>query len=486
MLSRRDFLKFTGAAVGAVGLSGCSFMTGIAGKRSSSKTNIVLIMADDLGYNDLTCYRNFHDGQSSEYSPTCQTPNIDKLAKSGIRFTDFYSGAAVCSPSRAAMLTGRNPIRSGIYNYLSEDSPMHLRSGEITIAELLKSRNYKSGHFGKWHLTSKTANVLPNDQGYDYSFFTPVNASPSHRDPDNFYRNVEPVGKLPGYACQLVVDEATRWLDETCDNESPFYINVWFQEPHLPVASPEELSSRHRYNKEYYGCIENMDIAVGRLMEYLKKNNLIENTIVIFTSDNGSRWDYSNGPLRGEKCFNFEGGIRVPFIVSWPTRVPQGKESEFVGCFIDILPTVASITDTPLPSDRVIDGMDISCVFYGEKEDIERERPIFFYRYFHNPICMLRRGDWCLLGYEKLIPWSETLDEVKLANIKPWYFTEGHMEYLKKLEPRYFELYNLKTDKEQKEELSKSFPLKVEEMKKEMLALRNEMVKEGGDWYKEN
>ncbi len=460
----------------------------LSGCGNNPKTpNIVLILADDLGYNDLSCYRGFNSGQSEKFPPTAQTPNIDRLAGQGVRFTDFYCGAAVCSPSRSALLTGRNATRVGIYNWIPENSPMHLRANEITIAELLKKKNYKTGHFGKWHLTSKgTSQPLPNDQGFDYSFYAYNNAEPSHHNPENYFRNGKPVGKLEGYACQLVVDEALMWLDKNNDNETPFYVDVWFNEPHLKVAAPEELTKKHKYNAGYYGAIENMDIAVGRLMDYLKKNNLIENTIIIFSSDNGSRWDCSNDPLRGEKCFNYEGGVREPFIVSWPPMVPKGKISEFNGSFTDVLPTIASIANIPLPSDRKYDGIDISPVFFGIRDSVKREEPIFFYRYFHDPICMVRKGDWCLLGYHKLIPLAESLNEGELANIRPWSFEKNHMEYLKGLVPTKFELYNLKNDVGQEHNLSDQYPVLVEEMKRKMLQLRGEMVREGGDWYSAN
>jgi arylsulfatase A len=450
----------------------------------TQKPNIILIVADDLGYNDVSCYRNSNFDGHYENAPTSQTPNIDKIAEQGMRFTDFYCGAAVCSPSRAALITGRNATRVGIYNWIPENGPMHLRTEEITIAELLKEKNYNTGHFGKWHLTSQgTDQPLPNNQGFDYSFYAYNNAIPSHHNPENYYRNGNPVGKLEGYACQLVVDEALQWLNKNNNRETPFYINIWFNEPHLKVAAPEELTKRHEYNAEYYGAIENMDIAVGRLMDYLKKNNLTENTIVIFTSDNGSRWDHSNDPLRGEKCFNYEGGVRVPFIVRWDKNIPRGKVSNFPGSFTDILPSIAALVKTPLPSDRKYDGIDISPVFLGKKLEMDRKEPIFFYRYFHDPICMLREGDWCLLGYDELIPKSESLDEGQLGKIKPWHFMPNHMEYLKPLIPKYFELYNLEEDKEQDIDLSEKYPEIVSKMKSKMLELREEMITEGGDWY---
>jgi arylsulfatase A len=452
-------------------------------KKETDKPNIILILADDLGYNDVSSYRNSNFEGHYENAPTCQTPNIDRMAEQGMRFTDFYCGAAVCSPSRAALITGRNATRVGIYNWIPPNGPMHLRSEEITIAELLKKENYKTGHFGKWHLTSEgMGQPLPNDQGFDYSFFAYNNANPSHENPENYFRNGEPVGKLEGYACQLVVNEALQWLDKN-DANTPFFINVWFNEPHVKVAAPEELTKRHEYNQEYYGAIENMDIAVGRLMDYLEKNDLTNNTLVIFTSDNGSQWDHSNDPLRGEKCFNYEGGLREPFIVSWPAKIPKGEVSGFNGSFTDILPTIASITNIPLPSDRVYDGEDISSVFFDGQNELERQNPIFFYRYFHDPICMLREGDWCLLGYDELIPKAESLNEGQLGKIKPWHFMPNHMEYLKTLTPKFFELYNLKEDKEQEVDLSEKHPELVAKMKKKMMELREEMIIEGEDWY---
>lgn len=446
--------------------------------------NVIIILTDDLGYNDISVYREMHPLEQSDRPPTCQTPNIDQLAKEGMLFTDFNSGAAVCSPSRSALLTGRNCTRVGIYNWVPENQPMHLHSEEITIAELLKTKNYKTGHFGKWHLTSQGMNQpLPNDQGYDYSFFTYNNASPSHRNPVNFYRNGMEVGPLEGYSCGLVVEEAKKWLTANVTNDSPFYINIWFNEPHSRVAAPEELSSRHKYNKEYYGCIENMDIAVGNLMSYLKERNLEKNTIVMFSSDNGSTYDSSNDPLRGVKHFNFEGGIREPFIIKWPEHIAKGTINNMPGSFTDIFPSIAGITGIPVPTDKNYDGIDISPVFFGDVEYVERKEPIFFFRYFHDPVCMLRDNEWCLLGYKNFIPDTAKLDIRKLANVNTWNFDSLHMEYIKDARPEFFELYNLNLDMEQKYNVAASHPEIVKKMKEKMMVLRNEMIREGGDWY---
>ena len=463
-------------------------------QHADNPPNIILMVADDLGYNDLSIYRKANPGQA-EKPPTSQTPNIDQLADEGMRFTNFYCGAAVCSPSRSAILTGRNATRNGIYNWIPPRQPMHLRNEEVTIAEMLKVKNYQTAHFGKWHLTAEgMGQPLMNDQGYDYSFFTYNNANPSHENPVNFFRNGEPVGKLQGYASHLVVDEAINWLEKNKTSENPFYINVWFNEPHEKVAAPDSLAKRHDYNQEYYGCIENMDYAVGKLIRYLKANNMEENTIVIFSSDNGSQVYGSNYPLRGAKGFNYEGGVRVPFIIKWPGQVPAGITSEVIGSFTDVLPSIASFCEVGLPENRTLDGNDLSAVFTGKSSKIDRRHPVFFYRYFNDPICMLRDGDWCLIGYETPIPIAERLDLREYAKFKPepgepqwsqWGFQESHMEKIPEIVPAHFELYNLQNDIGQQNDLAGEHPDKVQAMKAQMLQLREEMIKDGGNWYDE-
>ncbi|MDD4226986.1 MAG: sulfatase-like hydrolase/transferase [Mariniphaga sp.] len=473
-----------------------SLFTGVSfSVMSSSKPNVILILTDDLGYSDISCYRDMFDNQPNRPS-TSRTPNIDRLADQGMQFTDFYCGAAVCSPSRSSLMTGRNATRVGIYNWVPENEPMHLRAEEYTLAEMLKDAGYQTGHFGKWHLTSMGMNQpLPTDQGFDYAFFTYNNANPSHRNPENFYRNGQAVGPLEGYSCQLVVNEAMEWLSRIDKNQTPFYVNLWFNEPHEKVAAPEEFSQHHEYRKEYYGCIENMDNAVGRLMEYLKKNNLEDNTLVIFSSDNGSQISSSNNPLRGAKAFNFEGGVRVPFIIKWPGMIPKGNVSSQIGSFTDILPTLASITGASIPSGRTIDGEDISSVFRGS-ETFNRTKPVFFFRYFHEPVTMLRQDDWILIGYHDTpLPWAQNYDVRKHAKLKPdpgteewsmWGFQPRHMEYLKTAIPQHFELYQIREDILQKKDVKKEFPEITEKMKKMSLLLRQEMIEEGGDWYKTN
>jgi arylsulfatase A len=420
------------------------------------------------------------------------TPNIDKLSEQGIIFTDFYAGAAVCSPSRSALLTGRNAVRNGIYNWIPANSPMHLKKEEVTIAEMLKSLGYKTGHFGKWHLTSEGMNQpLPNDHGYDYSFFTYNNSNPSHRNPDNFYRNGDSVGILNGYSAHLVIDEAIDWIEKEKETEEPFYINIWFNEPHSKEAAPDSLALRHSRFQQYYGCIENMDLAFGRLIEYLKENKLMEETLIIFTSDNGSDKPYSNLPFRGKKVLNFEGGIRIPFIIKYGDKLNQNIISDIPFSFTDVLPTIAELTETELP-DRVIDGISFSELLISGNENFKRDKPIFFYRYFHEPVCMLRENNWILLGYEEKLPWRENYDVVECAKIKPeegtpqwtqWAFQKGHMRYIEMQEIKYFELYDISKDVSQKNDVINEFPEMAGKLKSKLLALRKEMLSEGGNWF---
>jgi len=285
--------------------------------------NIIIMLADDLGYGDLGCY----GGEA-------RTPHLDKLAKEGIRFTDFYSAAPNCSPARVGLLTGRSPSKEGMYNYMPANHPMHLRSEAITLAEIVKQKGYATGHFGKWHVSNLTPDSelvqpQPDDQGFDYSLGTTNNARPSHLNPINFVRNGEKTGEIKGYSCQIIVEEAIQWLRQLTNKKPPFLLYLAFHEPHKKVASPPELTANYtqypQQDAEYLANVENMDKAIGQLLAELKKNNLEENTMILFASDNGSYRNGSNGPLLGGKSFVYEGGIRVPGILNWANKIEGGQ-----------------------------------------------------------------------------------------------------------------------------------------------------------------
>lgn len=452
--------------------------------------NVVFILADDLGYNDVSFYRNLNFSEPYDGIPTSQTPNIDKLAKEGIAFTDFYCGAAVSSPSRAALLTGRNHTRLGIYNWIPSDSPMHLLTEEYTIAELMKDKGYSTAHFGKWHLSSSgMGHPIPNNHGFDYSYFTHTDEKLKHFNPNCYFRNGVPVGKQKGYACNLMVDEAIGWLEKRKTTE-PFFINLWFNEPHFPLAAPDSLTKRHDYNSLYYGAIENMDLSIGRFMEYLKLKKMDDNTIVFFASDNGADINHSNDPYRLGKCFLYEGGVRIPFIVKWKNRVSKGQVSSYNGIFEDIIVTLSHLIGQKLPEDRVYDGEDLTKVIIDGNNICYRKKDVFFHRYFQDPMCMLREGEWVLLGYyNEIIPIEEdhklglALTAVKRATHSEWGFNEEHMQMLKKMRPRYYSLYNLKKDREQKRDLSNFYPEIVKRLKRKMLIRLEEELNEGPNWF---
>ena len=249
-----------------------------------AKPNIVVFVADDMGWGDSATYGN----------ALIQTPNMDKLAAEGVKFTQCYAACGVCSPSRSAILTGRTPYRNGVWRHLSGNHPAHLRESEITYPELLKEAGYETCHVGKWHLLSKqqfntTGFPQPGDHGYDHWMYTQNNAIPSHKNPNNFIRNGKAVGETEGYSAQLVAAEAAYWLKDIHDPEKPFALSVWVHEPHKPIATDSRFQSLYKghRNSKYMGNITQMDHALGMVMDALDEQGVSDNTFLFFTSDNG-------------------------------------------------------------------------------------------------------------------------------------------------------------------------------------------------------
>ncbi len=423
---------------------------------SETRPNFVIFLADDLGYGDLGCYGN----------RVIQTPNLDRFAQQGMRFTQCYSASSVCSPSRSAILTGRTPYRNGVFTWLPEGDTVHLRRSEIALPRLLKQRGYQTCHVGKWHLNGKfnsPEQPQPNDHGYDWWLATQNNAAPSHKNPENFVRNGQPLGRLEGFSAQLVAQEAVEWLERHRDPQKPFFLAVWTHEPHLPIETdPRFMQPYAAFDDEgirqHHGNVTQMDHAFGTVIDALDRLHLSDNTFIMFTSDNGPEGDGtkgrtrgSTGGLRGRKRDVYEGGIRVPGIIRWPGHIPPASTSEQPIVGSDFFTTVCDILDIPLPDDRTIDGASLLPAFEGRP--IQRRVPMYwrYYRAPHGVQIAMRQGDWKIVAPEDLSR---------------------------------FELYNIARDPREQHELSANEPEKLAEMKRTLLKLNAEIEAEGPDWWK--
>jgi len=427
------------------------------GQAKDKPTNFVVFLTDDLGWGDLACYGH----------PVIQTPNLDKFAQQGMRFTQSYSACGVCSPSRSSILTGRTPYRNGVWRWIPGGHQVHLRTSEITSAELLKEKGYETCHVGKWHLNGKFNSKdqpQPDAHGFDHWMATQNNAAPNHRNPRNFVRNGKEVGELEGYSAPLVVEEGIRWLKEKRDPKKPFFLNVWTHEPHLPIESDPKFMELYKEFgddgiRQHHGNVTQIDHAFGNLMKALDDLGETENTFVIFTSDNGPEGNGNNGRTRGStgglrerKRSSHEGGIRVPGIIRWPGQVPAGTTNRIPIIGSDVFSTMLAIAGIPLPEDRTIDGVDIRPVF--TEKPVKRPVPLYWRNHLarDNIHVALRDGEWKILG-------SAALDN--------------------------FQLYHIEKDWQEKNDLASSNPKKLAELKEKLLAVHAQVEKEGpSEWWK--
>ncbi|TAL39919.1 MAG: hypothetical protein EPN93_00200 [Spirochaetes bacterium] len=398
---------------------------------NAPKPNIVYIMCDDLGYGDVGC----NGGR------VIRTPNIDALAATGTRFTDFYSCNAVCAPARAGLLTGRYPFRTGVIgNPFPKGEPvgrvmarklgealkglgvmdtrenyagMGLSSHEITLAEGLKKAGYRTGMVGKWHLGdySKDPARNPLRHGFDKYFGVPHSNDmvpcPLFRDDEMLE---EDIGENQARITGMYTEEALRFIDES--GRGPFFLYLAHTFPHQPLYASERFLKKSAAGI-FGDAVEEVDWSVGEIVKRLREKGLERNTLVIFTSDNGPWYEGSAGPFRGRKGQSYEGGFRVPFIASWPGRIPAGRVSGVPLMNLDILPTAFALAGVELPRDRVIDGKNVMNVLSGTDTAAPHEA-IFFYHY--DLLEGVRMGDWKYFDKVNRYVWPVSMDAASLAD----------------------------------------------------------------------
>lgn len=347
-----------------------------------AQPNIVVILADDLGYGDLGCYGH----------PKFKTPRIDQMAAEGVRLTQFNTPAPFCAPTRAALMTGRYPFRCGMTQNPAPDGgvaadALALPKTEITLAQLLKAAGYATGMVGKWHLGHK-AGVLPTDRGFDEYYGIPYSNDMRPVQVMEGTRVVE----YPVVQATLTTRYAQRAADFIARNaRRPFFLYFAEAMPHKPLASSEK-----NYKKSgaglYGDALLDLDDSVGAVLDALKQNRLDDNTLVLFTSDNGATFGGSTGGLRGMKGATWEGGYRVPFIARWPGKIPAGKTRDALGITMDVFATALAAAGATMPDERVLDGRDLMPVL----RDGARSPHEFIFGHQNSKLACIRDARWKL------------------------------------------------------------------------------------------
>ncbi len=399
---------------------------------NAPKPNFIVIYCDDLGYGDLGCYGN----------TVIRTPNIDGLARAGTKFTDYYTCSAVCAPSRAGLLTGRYPFRTGIVgNVYPEGEPfgrvlarkfgsalkalgiMDIREDytargisrhEITLAEGLKRAGYRTGMVGKWHLGdySKQPEFNPRRHGFDSYFGVPHS---NDMIPCPLFRNEEMVDeciatKDQSHITGLYTEEALKFIDES--GNQPFFLYLAHTFPHQPLFASENFEKKSKAGL-FGDAVEEIDWSVGEIVNALRRKGLERNTVIMFASDNGPWYEGSPGGFRGGKGQSYEGGFRVPFIVKWPGKIPANRTSTVPVMNLDIYPTLFHLAGVEEPRDRVIDGNNIINILSGRGQQDPHEM-IMFYHY--DLLEGIRMGRWKYFDKMNRYVWPIALDTAPVPN----------------------------------------------------------------------
>ena len=473
--TRRGFLKSLGLGAAAASAPGVLAAAAApqrkpsSAKASKGKLNFIIILVDDMGWTDLTCF-------GSKYY---ETPNVDKLCAQGMKFTDGYAACAVCSPTRAAVQTGRYPARVGVTDWirarfqggkvpadkknptkyvgsgknkvLCPPNPLWMESEEVTLAETLKPAGYVSCHIGKWHLGPD--DWYPTKQGYDLNIGgCDYGQPPSYFDP---YRNSK-LKNIPTlkprkegeYLTDREGDEAVAFI--RANKNRPFFLNMAHYAVHTPIQGKKDVTEKYKAkpptnqkNATYAAMVESVDDSTGKIMAALDELGLADRTVVIFTSDNGGLLGPThNAPLRAGKGHPYEGGIRVPVIIRWPDVVKPGSVSHEPVISVDYFPTICGAAGMKLPAGRTIDGESLLPLLTGTGK-LKREAIFWHFPHYRGgvyPYSIIRAGDWKLL---------------------------------KRYDGKEFELYNLAKDLSETTDLAEKMPAKVKELDAKLVAHLN-------------